>query len=64
MKTNTVLIAFGILMTAFAASALAQDYPSRPITIVSAQASGGASDTVVRAIQERLQAALGQPFVL
>jgi tripartite-type tricarboxylate transporter receptor subunit TctC len=64
MKTNTVLIAFGILMTAFAASALAQDYPSRPITIVSAQASGGASDTVVRAIQERLQAALGQPIVL
>jgi tripartite-type tricarboxylate transporter receptor subunit TctC len=42
----------------------AQDYPTRPITIVSAQASGGASDTVTRAIQERLQAALGQPIVM
>ena len=42
----------------------AQDYPTRPITIVSAQASGGASDTITRAIQERLQAALGQPIVL
>ena len=38
--------------------------PSKPITIVSAQASGGASDTVVRAVQERLQAALGQPIVM
>jgi tripartite-type tricarboxylate transporter receptor subunit TctC len=42
----------------------AQDYPNRPITIVSAQASGGASDTVVRAVQERLQTALGQPIVM
>jgi tripartite-type tricarboxylate transporter receptor subunit TctC len=42
----------------------AQDYPNRPITIVSAQASGGASDTVVRAVQERLQAGLGQPIVM
>ena len=54
---------------AFAALAIptpahAQDYPTRPITIVSAQASGGASDTVTRAIQERLQTALGQPIVL
>jgi tripartite-type tricarboxylate transporter receptor subunit TctC len=51
-------------MTALAAPAPAQDYPTRPITIVSAQASGGASDTIIRAIQERLQAALGQPIVL
>jgi tripartite-type tricarboxylate transporter receptor subunit TctC len=42
----------------------AQDYPTKPITIVSAQASGGASDTVTRAIQERLQTALGQPIVM
>ena len=31
---------------------------------MSPQASGGASDTVTRAIQERLQAALGQPVVI
>ena len=41
-----------------------QDYPSKPVTIISAQASGGASDTVVRAVQERMQAALGQPLVM
>jgi tripartite-type tricarboxylate transporter receptor subunit TctC len=64
MKTRIVTVAFGALMTALAAPAPAQDYPTRPITIVSAQASGGASDTIIRAIQERLQAALGQPIVL
>src|SRR4051812_49069718 len=60
-----------VLCATLAAAALAipapghaQDYPTRPITVVSAQASGGASDTVTRAIQERLQAALGQPIVM
>lgn len=62
MKTATTLLAIGVLAAALPARA--QDYPSRPITVVSAQASGGASDTVVRAVQERLQAALGQPVVM
>ena len=61
MKTTT-LLAIGIVVAALPAQA--QDYPSRPVTIVSAQASGGASDTIVRAMQEQLQAALGQPIVL
>jgi len=62
MKTAIALLAIG----AFAAAlpARAQDYPTRTVTIVSAQASGGASDTVVRAVQERLQTALGQPIVM
>jgi tripartite-type tricarboxylate transporter receptor subunit TctC len=63
MKTKATLIAAGVL-TALAVPVLAQDYPTKPITIVSAQASGGASDTVIRAVQERMQAALGQPLVL
>jgi tripartite-type tricarboxylate transporter receptor subunit TctC len=62
MKTAITLLAIGIVVAALPARA--QDYPSRPITVVSAQASGGASDTVVRAVQERLQAALGQPIVM
>jgi tripartite-type tricarboxylate transporter receptor subunit TctC len=56
--------ALAVASFAIPASTHAQDYPTRPITIVSAQASGGASDTITRAIQERLQAALGQPIVL
>ena len=62
MKRSTTLLAIGIVVAALPARA--QDYPSRPVTIVSAQASGGASDTVIRAVQERLQAALGQPIVM
>jgi tripartite-type tricarboxylate transporter receptor subunit TctC len=64
MTTKPKLLAFGLLAAAFAAPALAQDFPNKPITIVSAQAAGGASDTVVRAVQERLQSALGQSIVL
>jgi tripartite-type tricarboxylate transporter receptor subunit TctC len=62
VKKSTTLLAIGIVVAALPARA--QDYPTRPITVVSAQASGGASDTVVRAVQERLQAALGQPLVM
>jgi tripartite-type tricarboxylate transporter receptor subunit TctC len=61
VKTTT-LLAVGIFLATL--PAWAQDYPTRPITIVSAQASGGASDTVVRSVQEPLQAALGQPIVM
>ena len=38
--------------------------PRGPITIVSAQAPGGASDTIARMVGDRLQAALGQPIVI
>src|SRR5437868_4835597 len=62
MNQKVALLAIGIVAAAL--PAWAQDYPNRPITVVSAQASGGASDTVVRAVQERLQAALGQPIVM
>ena len=63
MKTMQWL-ALGAFGAILAAPVAAQDYPSKPVTIISAQASGGASDTVVRAVQDRMQAALGQPLVL
>jgi tripartite-type tricarboxylate transporter receptor subunit TctC len=62
MKRIITLVSIGALASVTLAPA--QEYPNKPITIVSAQASGGASDTVVRAVQERLQVALGQPIVL
>jgi tripartite-type tricarboxylate transporter receptor subunit TctC len=46
------------------APATAQNYPTKPITIVSAQAGGGASDTIGRMVSDRLQAALGQPVLI
>jgi len=52
-KSTTTLLAIGIVVAALPARA--QDYPSRPITVVSAQASGGASDRWSAPLQERLQ---------
>src|SRR5262245_10637314 len=39
-------------------------YPERPLTIVVPFAPGGANDVVVRAIQQPLAEALGQPIVI
>jgi tripartite-type tricarboxylate transporter receptor subunit TctC len=47
MKITTTLNVFCLVIApvlALAAPAMAQTYPSKPITIISAQASGGASD--------------------
>ena len=44
--------------------ALAQTYPSRPITIIVPFAAGGPTDLVARVIADKMQAPLGQPFVI
>lgn len=45
------------------APAIAQDFPSRPIRVVVPSPPGGPPDLILRALQPRLQAALGQPVV-
>jgi tripartite-type tricarboxylate transporter receptor subunit TctC len=47
-----------------AAPALAQNFPTRPITFVVPYPAGGASDVFARLIAERLQASLKQPVVV
>ena len=44
--------------------AIAQNYPDRPIKLVSPNPVGGANDTVVRIITARMATLLGQPFVI
>src|SRR6516164_4939858 len=57
-----------ILVTAiaafFSAAAYADDYPSRPITIVNVFGPGSASDTICRIIADKLSPALGQPVIV
>ena len=42
----------------------AQDYPSKPVRIIIAQAAGGASDVLVRLLSQRLSENLGQQIVI
>jgi tripartite-type tricarboxylate transporter receptor subunit TctC len=58
--------AFVALWTALAAaaSALAQPYPSRPVTLIVPFGAGGPSDAVARILAEPMRASLGQPVLI
>jgi tripartite-type tricarboxylate transporter receptor subunit TctC len=45
-------------------SALAQDYPARPVKIIVPFAAGGPADVYARFLAQRLGDSLGQPFVV
>ena len=48
----------------FTAAAWAQDYPTRAVRIIVPFATGGPADVYARFVGQRLQVALGQPFVI
>ena len=45
-------------------AAAAQNFPSRPVTLVVPYPAGGPTDTLARIMAEPLRAALGQPIVI
>ena len=58
-------VAAGIVALSWlAAPAPAQDFPTRPVTIVVPFGPGSATDTTARLIAQGLQEALGRPFVV
>jgi tripartite-type tricarboxylate transporter receptor subunit TctC len=46
------------------ANAEAQNYPSKPITFIVPFAAGGPTDTIARALSDRLRGSLGQTVII
>ena len=53
-----------LALVAGAAPAYAQAYPSKPVKIIVPAPPGGTADIFARALGQRMQAAMGQPFVV
>ena len=63
MKKLSIAVAFAVVWGC-AVGAHAQNYPSRPITIVAGFPPGGPTDTVARILADRLKASLGENIVI
>jgi putative tricarboxylic transport membrane protein len=65
MKMKKIAFIFTMALTALFNTALrADDYPTRPITLVAVFGPGSASDTICRIIANELSPMLGQPIVV
>ena len=62
MKRLFVAAALAVALTATAAPA--QDYPSRPIHVLTTSSAGGLSDIFMRVLGEELHKSLGQPIIV
>jgi tripartite-type tricarboxylate transporter receptor subunit TctC len=60
---NRTLVSFA-LAAAMIVPAAAQDYPSRPISIVVPYPAGGVTDGLIRLLAERMKGSLGQTVVV
>ena len=59
-----VIILLLTMSQALVQATLAQDYPSRPITLIVPLTAGGGPDTLARIWAERMKTTLGQPIVV
>ena len=57
---GVALLLFPIVLT----PAMAEDYPQKPIRIISPYPPGGTTDILARLLSPKLQAALGQPVIV
>ncbi len=58
------ILASALTLVASFAAALAQDYPTRPITLVVPYAAGGGNDVMARIVGEKMSKTLGQQIVV
>ncbi|HZB38544.1 MAG TPA: tripartite tricarboxylate transporter substrate binding protein [Beijerinckiaceae bacterium] len=58
------MLALALAALALGGSALAQDYPAKPVTLIVPWPAGGSTDVAMRAIAEAASKHLGQPIVV
>lgn len=63
MKIASALLSIALALFA-ACQAQAQDWPSRPIKVITTTSAGGLSDVFMRALGEELRQKLGQPLIV
>jgi putative tricarboxylic transport membrane protein len=64
-RFHALTFAAGLVIIGLTSSALsAQDYPTRPVSVIVAQPPGGGTDIIARIIAQQLSVQLGQPFVV
>ena len=61
MKNCLAALGFALLATT---GAWAQDYPSRPVTLIVPYAAGGGNDVMARIVAEKMSRSLGQQIVI
>jgi tripartite-type tricarboxylate transporter receptor subunit TctC len=63
-RTFLYLVAGAAALPAIPQVAIAQNYPTRPITVIVPFPPGGPLDTVARVLSERMKSTLGQPIIV
>ncbi|ART53030.1 ABC transporter substrate-binding protein [Acidovorax carolinensis] len=63
-RRHWIGMACAALCTVASPLAFAQDYPNKPVKLVVPYPPGGPTDIVARAVAQKLQERLGQPFVV
>ena len=64
LNRRSAVAVLGAAAMLFAAPALAQEYPNRPITMIVPFAAGGPTDVVARLVGEQMSKTLGQPIII
>ena len=64
MRMIAAAIAAMGIAVGLAASAQAQSFPARPVSVIVTYPPGGPVDTVTRIVAEHMRSTLGQPFVI
>ena len=63
-RRQFVATGFALPMLCYERFALADDYPSRPITLIVPQAPGGGNDTIARIVAQKMTQSLGQQVIV